>query len=109
MRTLQWIGAVLLILIAGGRGMSGESKCCPPEPEGILERFHPGGGWFPYGGGLLHWWPRCCFPCCGGPDDYDRKKLPKVCWPGYPPYYIWGPPANCPPKGNGGSTCSPRH
>jgi hypothetical protein len=60
------------------------------------------GGCDPYGGGLLHWWNPHCFPSGGAPDNYCRKPLPKVCWPPYPPYYIWGPPeitapeANCP-------------
>jgi hypothetical protein len=57
-----------------------------------LQRLHPVGGWDPYGGGLLHWWNRHCFPHDCGPDDYCRKPLPKVCWPPYPPSYTWGPP-----------------
>lgn len=92
MRIHRWIVALLLTLMAAGRGMSGQSCCCPPAWEGLLQRFRPVGGWHPDGGGLLHWWPRHCFPCCGDPDDYCRKPLPKVCWPPYPPYYIWGPP-----------------
>jgi hypothetical protein len=52
------------------------------------------GGWNP-GGGLWHWWAKCCFPCCGAPDDYCRKPLPCVCWPDYSAYYKWGPPEIC--------------
>jgi hypothetical protein len=77
--------------------------------ESILQRFHPVGGWHPDGGGLLHWWPRHCFPCCGGPDDYCRKPLPRVCWPPYPPYYTWGPPAVCCPSCKGGQVCNSPH
>ena len=62
-------------------------------PQSLLGRLGPVGGWDPYGGGLLRWWNPCCFPRCGAPDDYCRKPLPKVCWPPYPPYYIWGAPA----------------
>ena len=62
-----------------------------PRQQHFLQRLHPVGGWNPYGGGLLHWWNPHCFPCqCGGPDDYCRKPLPRVCWPPYPPYYICG-------------------
>jgi hypothetical protein len=48
MRRHGWIAAVLLALVAGGR-------CVAQEPCG-LTRFAPAGGWFPYPGGLLHWW-----------------------------------------------------
>ena len=61
----------------------------------VLERCAPAGGWFPYGGGLLSWWPQCCFPHCGAPDDYCRKPLPKVCWPPYSPDYTWAPSEPC--------------
>ena len=57
-------------------------------------RLSPAGGWHPYGGGLLHWWNPHCFPRCGAPDDYCRKKPPQVCWPPYPPDYSFGPPEN---------------
>jgi hypothetical protein len=31
-----------------------------------------------------------------------------VCWPPYPPYYIWGPPEICSPQGRGCQTgCEP--
>ena len=62
---------------------------------------NPAGGWHPYGGGLLHWWNPHCFPCRAAPDDYYRKPLPRVCWPPYPPYYIWGPPEIHYPHGPG--------
>jgi len=59
----------------------------------------PVGGWFRYGGGLLSWWPSCCFPSCGAPDDYCRKPLPNVCWPPYSADFTWAPaeswPADC--------------
>jgi hypothetical protein len=93
MRRRAWVGALLLTLITGGRGPGGEPAPCGPDPPCLLQRVGPAGGWFPYGGGLLHWWDPHCFPCSGGPDDYCRKKLPCVCWPGYPPYFRWGPPA----------------
>jgi hypothetical protein len=85
-----YLWALLLGMIMGAPGYSGE--CCTPLQEPFLERMAPAGGWHPYGGGLLHWWNPCCFPCCGAPDDYCRKPLPKFCWPAYPPYYIWGAP-----------------
>ena len=88
------IAVALLTLLAAGPAKSGE-----PTPEGFLQRLGPAGGWHPYGGGLLCWWPRGCFPRCGGPDDYCRKSLPSACWPPYPPYFIWGPPEICCPKG----------
>jgi hypothetical protein len=87
-----WLGAVLVVLVAGVRGSSGEPACCLPPESNFLQRLAPVGGWHPDGGGLLCWWPEHCFPCGGAPDDYCRKPLPKVCWPPYPPYYTWGPP-----------------
>ncbi|HTU91494.1 MAG TPA: hypothetical protein VMF69_15535 [Gemmataceae bacterium] len=98
MRRYAWICAVGLGLIAGGWAFGGGPSCCEQEQKSFLQRFSPVGGWHPYGGGLLHWWPHHCFPCRGGPDDYCRKPLPHVCWPPYPPYYIWGPPRCCPPE-----------
>jgi hypothetical protein len=108
---------VFLALVAAGESFGGEPPCSEPRPtipivacsedhattEGaacFLQRLGPVGGWNPYGGGLLRWWPPHCFPCGGAPDDYCRKPLPRVCWPPYPPYYIWGPPEICPPQGN---------
>jgi hypothetical protein len=98
MRRQAWIGAVLVALLAGDWASGGELPCCEPDQPGFLQRLCPAGGCFPYGGGLLHWWPQHCFPCGGAPDDYCRKPLPKVCWPPYPPYYTWGPPEICCPQ-----------
>jgi hypothetical protein len=96
MKCYAWIAALAFALIAGSWAYSGSPPCCQPEQKSFLQRIAPVGGWFPNGGGLLHWQPHHCFPCCGGPDDYCRKPLPKICWPPYPPYYIWGPPQCCP-------------
>jgi hypothetical protein len=106
MKLHRWIGAFLLTLIADGRGTGGEPQCCAPPQESFLQRFRPVGGWAPDGGGLLHWWPKRCFPRGGAPDDYCRKSLPRVCWPPYPPFYVWGPPEICNPQGNDGRACS---
>jgi hypothetical protein len=100
MRRRVWIATLVIALVAGGRGLRGKPACGEPPAEGFLKRLGPVGGWHPYGGGLLRWWPRHCFPCGGAPDDYCRKPLPPVCWPHYPPYYIWGPPEICPPQGS---------
>jgi hypothetical protein len=107
MRCADWLVACLLALGAAGPGLCGEPPGGEWAPGSLLQRWHPAGGWEPYGGGLLHWWDPHCFPRCGGPDDYCRKKLPCVCWPPYPPYYIDGPaaPANAPPCGD----CRPAH
>jgi hypothetical protein len=100
MRAPVGIGTLLLGLIATGPATAGDGRCCPPPEDRFLKRIQPVGGWHPYGGGLLHWWPSHCFPCAGGPDDYCRKPLPRVCWPPYPPYYIWAPSqVDCPPQG----------
>jgi hypothetical protein len=99
MRRDAWLGAVLLALTAGGWAPAGEPPGCEPAPTGFLRWLGPAGGWHPYGGGLLHWWNPDCFPRCGAPDDYCRKTLPRVCWPAYPPYYIWGPPEIGHPQG----------
>jgi hypothetical protein len=102
----RWAGALLLAVLALGAAAGGERPECPPQGS-FLQRFHPVGGWHPYGGGLLFWWNPRCFPRCGTPDDYCRKKLPHVCWPAYPPYYTYGlPPAHkTPPAGD----CRPCH
>ncbi len=91
MRRAIGVGTILVALIAGGHGMGAEPPCCEPPRDCCLNHLGPVGGWNP-GGGLLRWWQRHCFPCCGAPDDYCRKPLPPVCWPPYPPYYQWGPP-----------------
>jgi hypothetical protein len=92
-------GALVLALFAASRALGGEPPCSGPRPTCSLQQLGPVGGWDPYRGGLLRWWPKHCFPCCGAPDNYCRKPLPPVCWPPYPPYYIWGPPEICPPQG----------
>jgi hypothetical protein len=82
--------SVFLGVVAGGRALGGDHESCPPPEAHFLKRLRPVGGWNPYGGGVFHWWKRECFPRCGGPDDYCRKPPPNVCWPAYPPCYIWG-------------------
>jgi hypothetical protein len=99
MRRQGWIGAVLLVLTAGGWTSGAEPPCCEPSPTSFLQRLGPAGGWHPYGGGLLGWWNPDCFPRSGAPDDYCRKALPLACWPAYPSYYIWGPPEIGHPQG----------
>jgi len=97
MKLHTWLGAVVVVVVAVGRGSTAEPQCCPPPQADFLQRLHPVGGWYPDGGGLLHWWNRCCYPRCGGPDDYCRKPLPRVCCPAYPPFYTWGrPEVGCP-------------
>jgi hypothetical protein len=98
MRVHVWIGIVVAALLASAGGLRAGPPCCPPAQDCFLQHLGPAGGWHPYGGGLLHWWPRHCFPCGGAPDDYCRKPLPCVCWPPYPPYYVWGPPEICHPR-----------
>ena len=98
-----WICVVSSLFASRTRG--GDDKV-PPRP--LVERVKPVGGWAPYGGGLLRWWPHHCFPACGAPDDYCRKTLPPVCRPPYPCYYTWGPPEVCCPQGTGSSCASAR-
>ena len=86
------IWAFLVLPITCGQAIPDDHSGCVQTPQCFLERVGPVGGWSPYGGGLLSWWNPCCFPRSGAPDDYCRKPLPKVCWPPYPPYYIWGAP-----------------
>jgi hypothetical protein len=109
MRRHLWIGALFVALIAAGRGSGAEPPCCEPTQDCFFKRLAPVGGWHPYGGGLLHWWNPFCFPCGGAPDDYCRKPLPRVCWPAYPPYSIWGPPEICFPQANGPRDCNKPH
>ncbi len=99
MKRQVWLATVAVALLGCGGRLCAEPPCCQSAPDGFLKRLAPAGGWCPYGGPLLCWWPRHCFPCCGAPDDYCRKPLPKVCWPPYPSYYIWGPPESCSPGG----------
>jgi hypothetical protein len=96
MRPHEWISSVLVALVMGGAGLAAEPVCAAPCEDCFLKRTAPAGGWNPYGGGLLHWWNPHCFPCTGGPDDYCRKPLPRVCWPAYPPYFRWAPAETCP-------------
>ena len=98
MRRELWIGALVAALLGSGRGFGAEPSCCEPPQDCFLKRIGPVGGWFPDAGGLLNWWPECCFPRCGGPDDYCRKPIPCVCWPPYPPYFIWRPAGSCCPN-----------
>ena len=84
---LYWLCAIWFAgSIAAFAGEPKRNSCA--SPHGV-ERCQPVGGWFPYGGGLLSWWPGCCYPNCGAPNDYCRKPLPKVCWPPYSPDYTW--------------------
>jgi hypothetical protein len=83
---------ILFTLISCGQGLGSEGgENGEPPGRHFFQRLRPVGGWNPYGGGMLHWWNPHCFPCQTAPDDYCRKPLPSVCWPPYPPYYIWGP------------------
>jgi hypothetical protein len=109
MRRQVWIGAVFVAMLAGGRGLGADGGCCEPSEDGALRRLSHTGCWHPYGGGLLRWWPTHCFPCGGAPDDYCRKPLPKVCWPPYPSYYIWGPREICYPQSSCGRACDKPH
>ena len=92
MKWIPGLGAILLIVLAGGGARSSEPPCGEPPRVGFLQRIPPAGGWFPYGGGLVRWWPQHCFPCGGAPDDYCHKPLPCVCWPPYPSYFTAGAP-----------------
>lgn len=90
-RATHWTWSLGLVLVASCHAIGGEWG--PPDPgrPHLLQRLAPAGGWHPDRGGLLHWWNPCCFPRCGGPDDYCRKPPPNVCWPPYPPFYVWTP------------------
>jgi hypothetical protein len=98
MKPPEWIGALLLVLMLGGQGQGGLRACDGTPQPGFWHRFAPAGGWNPYGGGVLHWWDPHCFPRCGGPDDYCRKPLPRVCWPARPTCPAPGPAAGGPPQ-----------
>jgi hypothetical protein len=100
---------MFVTLLVVGQGIGGEPRCCEPPEESFLRRLQPVGGWCPYGGGLLHWWNRDCFPCSGAPDDYCRKPLPRVCWPGWPAWYSFGPPEICNPQCVGARDCNKPH
>ena len=100
MRCKLLFHTVLFVLVAAALASGAEPTGSEPRPACFLRQLGPAGGWCPYGGGVICWWPKHCFPPCGGPDDYCRKPLPQVCWPAYPPYYIWGPPDVWSPEGN---------
>jgi hypothetical protein len=105
MRMRDAVVTCVVCVMLAAHTFAGECEA-PSKP--FLERVKPAGGFSPYPGGLLHWWPRDCFPCGGAPDDYCRKCLPKVCWPPYPYYFGWGAPErpSCPcPKQP--AACSP--
>src|SRR5689334_19786507 len=115
MRNISWIVGLLLALVTTGQGVAGEPvRGCGPAcgydgtQQSFVQRIHPAGGWNPYGGGLLHWWDPSCYPHCGGPDDYCRKPLPRLCWPGpYPSSYTWGPAETCCPRTKPSAGCCP--
>ena len=109
MRSQVTMWAIVLTLITCGQALGGEAAYDESPRQHFLQRLHPVGGWNPYGGGLLHWWNPHCFPCQAAPDDYCRKPLPRVCWPPYPPYYIWGPPEIGYPRNNGFRDCNQPH
>jgi hypothetical protein len=96
-RRKLWTWTLVLTVGTCGQAVGGERGRLDPDRQPFLQRFHPAGGWNPDGGGLLHWWNPHCFPRCGGPDDYCRKPPPNVCWPPYPPYYMWGTPQSAHP------------
>ncbi len=106
MRSHVRMWALALGLMASHQALGEDRGPCEPCQQNFLQRLHPVGGWNPDGGGLLHWWNPCCFPRCGGPDDYCRKPPPNVCWPPYPPYYIWGPPEIGYPRKTGFRDCN---
>jgi hypothetical protein len=90
MRLVPWIGAVVVLAALAQPGGAGEPPRCESDVSDWLRRVHPVGGWCPYGTGPIGWWNPHCFPCCTGPNDYCRKTLPCVCWPGYPSYFQYG-------------------
>ncbi len=100
MKSQVTIWAIVLPLLTCGQGFGGEEGDSDPHARHFLQRFHPVGGWNPYGGGLLHWWNPHCSPCQAAPDDYCRKPLPRLCWPHYPGHYTWAPPEHVDPRGS---------
>jgi hypothetical protein len=87
MRSQVSMGTIVLTLISCGQGFGGDDgRVDEPSRRHFLQRFHPVGGWNPYGGGVLHWWNPHCYPCQTVPDDYCRKPLPQVCRQSLPPY-----------------------
>ena len=101
---------VLVLTVATfSRVLAGDSSHGESSQQPFLDRFHPVGGWHPYGGGLTHWWNPHCFPCQSAPDDYCRKPLPRVCSPAYLPFYSWGTPEICYPRTGSPSACVKPH
>jgi hypothetical protein len=96
-----WIAAVLLVPIAGSWARAEDRPVGEAEPSCLLKRVAPVGGWFPYGGGLLHWWDPHWFPCGGSPDLYCHKPLPPFIWHPCTNDYIWGPLRSCSPDKKG--------
>lgn len=99
-RPAAWLSFALLavsLIIVNERVGAATGTCREPAGCGQIHRVGPAGGLNPYGGGLLRWWPRNCFPRCGACDDYCRKPLPCPCWPPYPKYYTYEVPKHCPP------------
>ena len=109
MRSQVTTSLIVLTLILCGQVLGGEGGSPEAPPQRFPHRLQPAGGWNPYGGGLLHWWNPHCFPCQATPDDYCCKPLPRLCWPPYPPYYIWGPPEIGYPRNNGFRDCNKPH
>jgi hypothetical protein len=111
MRSQVLMGTTLLTLIFAGQGLGGEVGQSDEMPRRhLFERIRPAGGWNPYGGGVLHWWNRDCFPCVAAPDDYCKKQIPRVCWPScYPSYYRWGPTEIGPYSSDGFGNCVKPH
>jgi hypothetical protein len=95
MKYSGWLGTLLAAFLVGSQATAAEPACGNCQGEYLLQgsplqSWHPTGGWLPYGGGLVKWWDPHCFPRGGCPDDYQRKPLPKVCCPQYPPFYSCG-------------------
>jgi hypothetical protein len=101
--------ATLFVVLAGWPAYCAEPPCCDAPGEGFLQRVHPVGGWAPYGGGLLRWWPTGCFPCSTAPDDYCRKPLPRICWPASPPCSTWVATDASKPQSTAPCTCTKSH
>jgi hypothetical protein len=78
----------LYSLAIGHSSRGGEPAQFEPQPRQIRCRFAPAGGWNPYGGGLFHWWNPNCMPLPCGPDDYNCKPLPRVCFPAPAPNHV---------------------
>jgi hypothetical protein len=104
-----WAWALVLALGTCGRAIGGDGGPADAGHAHSLPRFGPVGGWHPDGCGLVHWWPHQCFPRCGGPDDYCRKPPPRVCWPPYPPFYVWPSSPVVGPCHHASGACDGKH